>query len=787
MATIIIGLVLAALIGVGLFFYLRGEVRRRLFSSLDSTLYEIRLPVESREGKTVEAELARFEQFLASLASLGESFTFEVAVPFIGREIKFFAAVSNRFGETFTKQVQSVWDAASVSVAHDYSPFNPDGVAVGAWVRLRDSNYVPTRTYRDVGNDTFAPLLGGCAAVHETGEGCAFQIIVQPRTHPAYRKNVLHAIGQLKKGVPLRTVVRAGTVGIKDIMRSSHATSSDATKPVLVDESALKAIEAKRSKPNYTANIRAVASAPTELKARAILGGMIAGFSQFSAPDRNEFIVQTPKNVQSLIHAFVYRLFDEKQAAVLSVEELTSIFHFPTSFTAIPQVATLKFKEAPAPANLPNEGIVLGESRYHNDARPVRLTREDRRRHVYAIGQTGTGKSVLLNNLFSQDVVAGEGVCLIDPNGDLFSDVLSRIPRERAKDVVIFDPSDISRPIGLNMLEYDPAHPEHKTFIVNELLVIFNTLYDMKATGGPMFEQYMRNALQLLMDDPSEHATLVDLPRVLADKPFRMRLLSKCTNIIVKDFWEKEAEKAGGEASLVNMVPYITSKFNTFIVNDYVRPIIGQPTSTIQFRELMDSGKILLVNLSKGRIGELNAGLLGMIIVGKLTLAAFSRDDIAIDARRDFYCYIDEFQNFTTPSIATILSEARKYRLCLTVAHQFIGQLSEEIKNAIFGNVGSIVSLRVGPDDAAFLEKQFQPVFTAQNLINIDNLHAHVKLMVSGTVAQPFTMFIPFPEKGDAATGDAAREYSRLTYGRDRAEVEASIYDRLRPPAVAQI
>ena len=413
--------------------------------------------------------------------------------------------------------------------------------------------------------------------------------------------------------------------------------------------------------------------------------------------------------------------------------------------------------------------------------REIRLTREDRRRHLYLVGQTGTGKSVFLNNCAGQDIERGEGICLIDPNGDLFEDVLNRIPESRAKDVIVFDPSDLERPLAINMLEYDERFPEQKTFIINELMMIFDTLYDLKTTGGPMFEQYARNALLLLMDDPKDGYTILEIPRVLSDFAFRQKLLAKCTNIIAKDFWEKEAEQAGGEAQLQNMVPYITSKFSTFIANDYVRPIIAQSKSSLDFRKIMDDGKILLVNLSKGRIGELNAGLLGMIIVGKLTMAAFSRADMTDrEARKDFYLYIDEFQNFTTPSISTILSEARKYRLCLTVAHQFIAQLKDPIRDAIFGNVGSIISFRVGPNDAEFLEKQFTPTFSKNDLVNIDNLNAYAKIIINNRIYPPFSLFIPFPPKGVEVRGLQIREYSRMLYGRLRSDVEAEIYARLR-------
>lgn len=260
----------------------------------------------------------------------------------------------------------------------------------------------------------------------------------------------------------------------------------------------------------------------------------------------------------------------------------------------------------------------------------MRILKDDRRRHFYLIGQTGTGKSVLLQEMIRQDIENGEGVALIDPHGDLAERILGLIPPSRIEDVIYFNPGDIERPLGLNMLEYDLSFPESKTFVVNELLEIFEKLYNLKALGfgGPVFEQYMRNALLLVMEDPESGNTLIEVPRVLADQDFRKYKLSKCKNIVVKNFWELEAEKAGGEAALANMVPYITSKMNIFIANDLVRPIIAQQVSSINFRQAMDQGKILIINLAKGRLGDINSYLLGMIIVGKILISAFSRADL---------------------------------------------------------------------------------------------------------------------------------------------------------------
>jgi hypothetical protein len=366
-----------------------------------------------------------------------------------------------------------------------------------------------------------------------------------------------------------------------------------------------------------------------------------------------------------------------------------------------------------------------------------------------------------------QDIEAGQGVCFIDPHGSDVQNILSRIPSSRAEDVIYFNPGDTGRPMGLNMLEYDPKYPEQKTFIVNELLGIFNKLFDMKIAGGPMFEQYFRNAVMLVMDDPKSGNTL-----------FEDYKLSQSTNPVVKNFWKEVAEKAGGEASLQNMVPYITSKFDNFLANEIMRPIIGQEKSAFNFREVMDNGKILLINLSKGRLGDINSNLIGLIMVGKLLMASLSRVDVPEENRRDFYLYIDEFQSVTTDSIATILSEARKYKLNLSIAHQFIGQLDEQIKKAVFGNVGSIASFRIGAEDAEFLEKQFEPVFNSYDLINIDNFNACLKLLIDGQTSRPFSIRISPFRTGNPQFGEEIAKLSSFKYGRPKEEVEEEIKKR---------
>ena len=407
----------------------------------------------------------------------------------------------------------------------------------------------------------------------------------------------------------------------------------------------------------------------------------------------------------------------------------------------------------PAPYDIATSGVLLGVNSYRNIDTNIFMASEDRLRHMYVIGQTGTGKSTLLKNMIIQDVIAGNGVCMIDPHGVDVLDVLANVPKERYEDVIYFDPSHTESPMALNMLEYDHTHPEQKTFVVNELFSIFQKLYGaVPESLGPMFEQYFRNATMLVIEDPESGCTLLDVSRVMANKEFRQMKLSKCKNPVVTQFWTEVAEKAGGEASLANIVPYITSKFDVFLANDIMRPIVAQEKSSFDFRDIMDNKKILLVNLSKGRLGDINANLIGLILVGKILMAALSRADMVHGASSNFppfYLYIDEFQNITTNSISTILSEARKYKLSLNIAHQFIAQLEEGIRDAVFGNVGSICSFRIGAEDAEYLEKQFSPEFTAKDIMNIENRNAIIKMLVNGSPAKAFNIRTLPPPAGN--------------------------------------
>lgn len=776
---------------VGFYFWSRRVARRRLMESLHMKLFLVQLPrgrsapsEGPKEKEDVVQAIARFEQLFSALGASGKPFAFEVAVPYVGEEIHFYVAVVKNIAEPFVRQVQSQWPDARVEHADDYNVFHYGGAVAGVTVRHAERFLLPIRTYRELGGDPFLSILGGLEKVNAVGEGCAIQYVVRPAGKEAKRE-LTAGLKAVQKGVSLSHLLSEKRAALSDLKHAvapeKKGGKDEPAGNVRRDERAETLLSNKLAKPLFEVVVRVVASAPTPHRADELLGELTAGFSQFEAPERNSFKLVRARNLGAFARQFSFREFIPEDAMVLNVEELASVIHFPTPGASPARLKAVKSREAPPPTKLPARGALLGESIYRGERRPIRIAEEDRRRHLYLVGQTGTGKSTLITSLAAEDMAEGRGLAVIDPHGDLIERLLALVPPKRIDDVILFNPADLEMPLGLNMIEHDPARPEQKTFLVNELLGIFGKLYDLKATGGPMFEQYMRNALLLLMEDSAvEPATLMEVPRIFTDPAFRARKLTRITNPTVQDFWEKEAIKAGGDAALANMTPYITSKFAAFTANDYMRVIIGQERSALNFRTFMDEGKIVLVDLAKGKIGDLNASLFGMIVVGKILMAALGRGDMPEASRRDFYLFIDEFQNFTTDSIATILSEARKYRLNFTIAHQFLGQLSDTIRDAVFGNVGSLLVFRVGAPDAEVLAKQMGGTFTPDDLTNLDNFRGAMKLLVDGETSPPFSLALTPRMPGDQTLSARIKERSRMRYGRPREEVEREIRERLR-------
>lgn len=810
----IIGLVLLLFLVASLLVLILNILRRVLSgkSYSDHQVFLVKLPKEKPEDAQkgfslaeIKEEIARGETVFSSIGGLRAEKGFKAWL-FGRRDIFSFEIVANQqriaFYVTATKhhvryleqQIQAYYPEAVIEPIEDYNIFSPQSCTAAAFLKTKKQSFFPLKTYQKMEVDPLNSLINSLSKL-DKDESIALQYLVRSARASWHKKSqeVVRAINKsgsvsagLKSNNPFRRFDKIFKI-INPPKKTDKPNLEEPKQLSAVESEMVKAIEEKNLKTGLDVNLRIIVNTQSIENSNRYLENIASHFAEYNNYTYgNNFSRARRGRSNRLISDFIYRRFQEKQSFLLNSEELASIFHFPLKSTETPNILWLASKSAPAPSEVPSEGISLGNNIYRGVKKEIRIKRADRRRHTYIVGKSGVGKSVLLANMIIQDVQAGEGVCVFDPNGDLIQDVLDRIPPERAEDVIIFSPGDLERPLALNLLEYDENYPEQRSFVINEMISILDKLYDLKATGGPMFEQYMRNAMLLVMDDPESGATLMEIPKVLADEDFRRYKLSRCSNQTVVDFWHKEAEKAGGEAALANIVPYITSKLTPFISNDMMRPIIGQQKSAFNIRELMDQQKILLVDLPKGTIGETNANLLGMILVGKILIAALSRTDMDPDKRKDFYLYIDEFQNFTTNSICQILSEARKYALNLIIAHQYIGQLSKNndtaIKDAVFGNVGTMISFKVGSEDAEFLVKEFSPVFNQFDLINVDKFVANVKLLVDNTSLRPFSLNTTWPLLGVKREGirEKIRTLSRLKYGQSRQLVEADISQRAK-------
>jgi len=774
------------------------------FQALKMTLYEVSLPAPKDDAqgrsKNLKELISGMEQFYAGLQSVEDAvdgephyYALELAVPENSPELQFYAAIPNSKRNLFEKQLLAIFpDAFLIQQPYDYNIFAEGGSVLASVAHFGENPALPLKDYNDFDYDPLNAITNAFAKIESLGEGAAIQIIIEPRAerHVKHYRKILQSLRKGEKhSVAFKTpetMMGELAKDFKNILFSSKTKDEEKHKQeearqVEANKNHIEQVEKKIAAPIVGATIRLVVSARDEAKSAQALGELEAAFNQFGNTQGNRltFTRPTGKYLAKVFDEFSFRLPDSS-ALPLSLRELTTIYHFPpTGIESSPHLKQARFTHAPAPLTLPQAGVLLGSNNYRGQKTEIHLDPADRLRHMYIIGQTGTGKTHLMKTMIVQDIKNGDGCCFIDPHGNDVFDILAAVPPERYKDVIYFDPADLTRPFSLNFLEYDVSKPEQKTFIVNELLMIFRSLYgDIPESMGPAFEQYFRNATQLVMEDPTTGSTILDIPRVMVNKEFRDQKLAMSMNPIVNQFWTEIATKADGEASLANIVPYITNKFDDFTANDFIRPIIGQQESSFNFREVMDTKKILIINLSKGRLGEKNANLLGLIIVGKLFMAALSRADNPRAVYAPFYLYIDEFQNVTSSSIPGILSEARKYSLGLTVAHQFLSQVAENTRDAVFGNVGNMAVFRVGEEDAEFFAKQFAPSFEALDFVNIENRNAYVKILAGGVPQKPFDMQVPgLPELNQTQVDDLIH-LSSLTYGRDRATVENMIRER---------
>lgn len=758
----ILGAILAVFGWVFVQFY---RWRDREEHALSYVLLQVAVPKDN------EIKIDAMEQFFSSLYTLyrGKSNWFDfmflkiqehLSFEIVGKpgDIRFYVSVPVKSKDLIEKQIHGTYPGAVVVEVEDYNIFSEKGEVSYSSLKLRSSNYQPIKIWRDLAVDPLSLVTSSLAKLSE-GEGAVIQIVVAPAPN-TWR-----------------------TFGKKYVSKTKKNEADPEKAKFNVDAKGLEAIENKISKPGFSTSIRIVASAPDKQRAKLIMDNIKSAFAQFSS-DQNGFSGDKIRIQSNFMTDFIYRyqpLF--RKASILTSEELATIFHFPNKSIETPNIFWLNAKRAPAPQEVPEKGdIYMGKSIYRGGERPVYMLNPDRRRHTYIIGATGTGKSLLMSQMILQDIKAGRGVCFIDPH-DTYEQVMESIPPERAEDVIYFDPSKTDRPMGWNIMEAHTEMERHLT--VTGFIGLLYKLFDPHQTGivGPRLEHSVRNAMLTVLE-AEPRGTLIEVMRVLQDPggAYLQELLPRVQDPLVKRFWTEQIAQTS-EFHKSETLDYITSKFGRFVTNKMIRNIIGQSQSSFDFRKVMDEGKILIINLAKGTIGEENSNFLGNLLVPKILAAAMSRQDIAQELRRDFYLYVDEFQNFATPDFATILSEARKYALNLTVANQFIAQVEEDVKNAIFGNVGTKIAFRVGVADAQFLAHEFAPTFGEGDLLKVEAFNCYVKTLVNNEPVPTFSMeinhdFASINAVRNKKVAETIKELSSLKYARDVREVEAEIASR---------
>lgn len=776
------------------------------------TLY-IHLPPQSEDivggGRdardVVEENISKAQVIYSIIASTFEDskkqkkdgqshFSFEIVG--LAGSISMYAVVPVEMMEVVKQAIISAYSSTKLQVVHDYNIFNENTLftgVTGGEFELKDKYVFPIATYQDIKRDTMQALLSSLASLQKE-DGVALQILVRPADQ-SWTKIAKEVASKKRKG---KYSDKSGYSMVGDALKQVAVAmvkppeddKKDGSKDDIsgLDRSVVDAIEDKTRYAGFETAIRLVVASTTPQRSEALLNNIVASFSLYDSPGKNGFRFSQEKNVEELTAKMLLRSFPKEQREmILNAVELATIFHFPDQ-SNIPtsQLTRQDSKQVDAPRNMPEQGILFGYNEFRGSKKAVRISLEDRQRHVYVVGQTGTGKTTLLENLALQDMLNGNGFAFVDPHGDIAEKLLAMVPAERVDDVIYFCPADMDSPMGLNLFEFDS--PDQKDFLIQEALNMLQKLYDPQHQGimGPRYEHLFRHAALTVMADPNG-GTFIDIPKLFRDPQYAKQKLQYVTSPDTLEFWQKEMPQAQRSNEFGDVVSWFVSKFGAFLSNEMMRNIIGQTKSAFNLRDIMDNKKILLVNLSKGRTGDLNSKLLGMFFVMKFQAAAMSRANIPESERVDFSLYVDEFQNFSTDSFATIMSEARKYHLNLIVANQFTTQLTEEIRDAVFGNMGTIVSFRVGQNDVDMLSKYFQPTFSAEDILRVPNYNTIVRTLVNGVPTQPFSMATLAPiGRENLHLAAALKQLSAAKYGKPKAQVEAAIFDRMKTvPVIA--
>lgn len=710
-------------------------------------------------------------------------FAFEI-VGIQGR-VYFYAAVPIALVEVVKQAINSAYPTARLEEVSEHNVFSPVGRisgTLGGELNLKEPYAYPIATYQDLHRDTMSSLLNALASLGKE-DGAGIQLLIRP-AHPSWRKRATDLASRKRKGddkgLGFSSLARDVAVAFN---KPPSGGDGDSNKHELsnMEQSTLDAIDEKTRHPGFEVLIRVVVSSNVSQRTLAILNNIVASFSLYDAPGRNGFTYSMAKDIEGLVTSYIMRFFPQgHNKNILNSVELATLFHFPDE-SGIPtsQLTRQGSKQVDGPRDIPEEGLLLGYNLFRGSKKPIRLSLTDRQRHMYVVGQTGTGKSTFLENLALQDMLKGNGFAFVDPHGDVVERLMAMVPKERTEDVIYFSPAEMEYPMGLNLFEF--TTPDQKDFLIQEALNMLYKLYDPQHQGimGPRYEHLFRNAALTVMADPNG-GTFVDIPKLFRDPKFVQQKLQYVKDMNVLEFWNKEMPASQRSNEFGDVVSWFVSKFGAFLSNEMMRNIIGQTKSAFDLRDIMDNKKILLVNLSKGRTGELNSKLLGMVFVMKFQAAAMSRSDVPEDQRVDFSLYVDEFQNFSTDSFATIMSEARKYHLNLIVANQFTTQLTPEIRDAVFGNIGTIISFRIGQSDLESLGKYFQPTFDEDDLLRLPNFNTIVRTLIGGIPTASFSM-ATMPSLGtpNPRLAVALKQLSAAKYGRPRNLVEKEIIERM--------
>ncbi len=719
-----------------------------------------------------------------------------------GSEILTFVVAPRAIIPIIEKQITSFYPDAVIDIVEDYNIFTSKSVVATEYLVPKKSFVLPFKTYNQLKSDAYNTITNAFSKLNKD-EGGSIQFVVRPIPGGWQKKlqkeaqriiNPKKNSGQFSWWNPLSWIVTVIDLFSSDEKDMKEMGGNERVSQMVEELS--KAIDEKANSPGFEVVIRILSSAEDHERAKLNLDAIIGSFQQFDDVRGNSFHKTKYHSDSRLIRDFIRRsprrplvqhLLYSK--LILGTGELASLYHFPNiKYNKVQNIKWQNFKVAPVPKNIPEEGLFLGYNTDRGERKKIFIKNEDRFRHFYVIGQTGTGKSSIIQVMARQDFNNGKGLCVVDPHGSLIEDLFPYIPRSRADDVIYFNPADTERPMGLNMLE--AKTDEERDLIALDAMNMMVKMFG-EEIFGPRIQDYFRNGCLTLMSDEEEGGAITDLVRLFTDDEWGKYKVARVKNPIVKAFWEKQMAQTG-QRERQEMIPYFAAKFGQFTTNALIRNIVGQTKSSFDFTDIMNGSKILLMNLSKGLIGDINSKLLGMIIVNKIQVAAMRRQREESSKRKDFFLYIDEFQNYVTDSIESILSEARKYRLGLIIAHQYLDQLEKEsklagsvkLKGAVFGNVGTMMFYKIGPQDAEFCAKEMKPVFSEADLVNLDAFKGCMKLSIDSQPSQPFSIEVPKPWTDttyvkDMKAVEAYKQLSRLKYGRDKEFVSREILRRI--------